>query len=101
MAPRLELQQLLITILGSGNVYFQPPADLIMQYPCIVYERDYIQINHANDKPYKHAKRYLITIIDRNPDSVIPDQIAKLPLCAFDRHFVTDNLNHDVYRLFF
>ena len=38
--PRLELQDLLETVLGSQYVYFQPPATLRMRYPCIVYARD-------------------------------------------------------------
>lgn len=101
MAPRSELQQLLVNLLGSPNVYFQPPPSVKMKYPCIVYEREYIQVNHADNFPYKRRKRYLITVIDRNPDSVIPDKISQLPLCAFDRSFPADNLNHDVFRLFF
>lgn len=101
MAPRLELQTLLEGVLESGNVYFQPPASLQMAYPCIVYTRDYIKTKHANDKPYSNRTRYLVTVIDRNPDSDIPMKIAKLPLCTFDRHFAADNLNHDVFNLYF
>jgi hypothetical protein len=101
MAQRLELQSLLLDILGTEHVYFQPPPTIIMEYPCIVYQRDYVQINYADDYPYKHRKRYLITIIDRNPDSDIPDKVAQLQMCVFDRFYTADNLNHDVYKLFF
>jgi hypothetical protein len=101
MAQRLELQALLIEILGTEHVYFQPPPTLQMEYPCIVYQRDYLLINHADDKPYKRTKRYQVTIIDRNPDSDVPDKVAALPLCVFDRFYTADNLNHDVYKLFF
>jgi len=101
MAQRLELQALLIEILGTEHVYFQPPPTLQMEYPCIVYQRDYLLTNHADDKPYKRTKRYQVTIIDRNPDSDVPDKVAALPLCVFDRFYTADNLNHDVYKLFF
>lgn len=101
MAPRPNLQILLETLLGSRNVYFQPPTNVVMNYPCIVYRRDDKITLHANDKPYKHRKRYQVTVIDRNPDSAIPDKIAELPLCSFDRFFTADNLNHDVFQLFF
>jgi len=40
MAPRLELQEVLESLLGSRNVYFQPPLNLKMNYPCIIYKRD-------------------------------------------------------------
>lgn len=101
MAPRVELHDTLVNILGSENVYFQPPAKLVMQYPCIRYVRDTFVTNHANDRPYKQRKRYQVTVIDRNPDSDIVDQIAQLPLCAHDRFYTADNLNHDVFTIFF
>lgn len=101
MARRLELQNLLTDILGSDNVYFQPPPTVQMEYPCIVYHRDYELTQHADDKPYKQRKRYLVTVIDRDPDSDIPDKVGGLPLCVYDRFYTADSLNHDVYKLFF
>lgn len=101
MAPRLKLQELLEDLVGSRNVYFQPPPSLQMEYPCIVYQRDYIDMKHADNIPYQNKKRYQVTVIDRNPDSDIPDRVAALPLCSFDRFFSVDNLNHDIYNLFF
>lgn len=101
MAPRLQLHQILKTILGTDNVYFQPPNGLKMEYPCIRYERDRARTLFADNKPYNHYKCYQITVIDRNPDSLIPDKVAALPLCVHDRFFTADNLNHDVYTLFF
>jgi hypothetical protein len=101
MAQRLELQAILTDILETNHVYFQPPPSVQMVYPCIVYRRDYELINHADDRAYKTRKRYLVTIIDRDPDSTIPAKIADLPMCTFDRFYTADNLNHDVYKLFF
>lgn len=101
MAPRSELQELLVELLGSSNVYFQPPANIYMDYPCIVYNRNNINIRHADNAPYKHKTRYQVTYIDKNPDSLIPYKLAELPLCSYDRFFTADNLNHDVFNLFF
>jgi hypothetical protein len=97
---RLQLQSLLEELLGSPNVYFQPPANVQMQYPCIVYKRDRADTKFAGNNPYRYTKRYLVTVIDRNPDSAIPDKIAALPKVAHERFFVADNLNHDVFTLF-
>lgn len=72
-----------------------------MQYPCIIYKRDDVDTTFADNKPYRHTKRYLVTVIDRDPDSRIPEKVADLPLCTFDRFYVADNLNHDVFNLFF
>lgn len=101
MAQRLELQALFESLLGSENVYFQPPPTLKMSYPCIRYKRDKRITLFANNKPYKHKKRYQVTVISRNPDSNVPELVAELPLCSFDRFFTADGLNHDVYNLFF
>lgn len=101
MAQRLDLQTKFVEILGSGNVYFQPPSSIKMEYPCIVYELDDVWTDHADNKPYSLRKRYQATVIDRNPDSAIPNQVALLPTCIFDRFYVADNLNHFVFTLFF
>jgi hypothetical protein len=101
MGQRLQLQSLLETVLGSRNVYFQPPSNVQMQYPCIVYSRDDVSTQYADNHPYRNTKRYQVTVIDKDPDSNIPEEVAFLPLCSFDRFFTADNLNHDVFTLFF
>lgn len=101
MGQRLDLHETLVDILGTGYVYYQPPATIKMNYPCIVYNRDKLETTFADDNPYSHQMRYQITVIDRDPDSEIPGKIAELPKCVFDRFYTADNLNHDVFKLFF
>jgi len=101
MAQRLDLQDLLEDLLGTDSVYFQPPPDFMMTYPCIVYSRSNIRSKFGDNIPYKIDKEYTITVIDANPDSDVPDKIAALPRALFDRHFTTDNLNHDVFNILF
>ena len=72
-----------------------------MEYPCIVYSRIKTDDKFANNGLYLQKKRYSVKVIDRNPDSASPDKIAKLPLCSFDRHYTADNLNHDVYNIYY
>jgi hypothetical protein len=99
MAPRLQLHQLLETFVD--NVYFQPPTNVQLQYPCIIYNRDFADTKFADDKPYSHMLRYMIMVIDPNPDSEIPSKIAALPMSLFNRFYTADNLNHDVYNVYF
>lgn len=101
MAQRLELQAILVSLLGSNNVYFQPPSNVDINYPCVVYRRDFVDIKFADNNPYKNKTRYQITIIDRDPDNEMVDKVAALPLCSYDRFFTAENLNHDVYNIFF
>lgn len=101
MGQRLDLHEIFKTLLGSNNVYFQPPATIKMLYPCIRYERDKIQSIFANDKPYGIDIRYQLIVIDQNPDSLIPMKVAKLPKCLHQRFYIADQLNHDVFNIFF
>jgi hypothetical protein len=100
MAPRLELHALLEGALGSTHVYFQQPPSG-MQYPCIVYQRDNATTEFANNVPYNRTLRYQVTVIDQDPDSEIPKKVAALPMCTLNRFFAVDNLNHDVFQLYF
>lgn len=98
---REDLHEILCNILGSKNVYFQPPESLLLEYPCIEYELSYIRMIRADNGIYKASKEYTVTIIDEDPDSEIKDRMLSLPYCKYDRHFVSDNLNHDVFRLYY
>lgn len=99
MDQRLDLHQRLVSI--TPKVYFQPPTNVLLQYPCIIYKRDSARTLFADNSPYRRKKRYQIIVIDQDPDSEIPDKIAALPMCIFDRFYTADNLNHDVFNLFF
>lgn len=98
---RLELQRLLERLLGSRAVYFQPPNNIQLVYPCIIYERDNVDVDYADNLRYRDSNRYSVTVIDQNPDSEISLKIAALPFCSYSRSFPADNLNHDVYSLYF
>lgn len=101
MRDRLKLQAILEEKLGSSNVYFQPPASVRMKYPAIVYSRSDIDNRFADNSPYSQEKAYTVTVIDKDPDSEIVDSIASLPKCMYDRNYRVENLNHDVFTLFY
>lgn len=97
---RETLQLLLEGIAGEGHVWFQPPANVHMQYPAIVYSLSNIQNDHANNMVYKQARSYTLTVIDRDPESSISEVVSMLPEAKFDRAFTADNLNHHVYTIY-
>lgn len=101
MGSRLDLQTKLETLLGNQNVYYQPPASVRMNYPAIVYYRSNIENRHADDDVYMQAYFYEVIVIDEDPDSEVVENISKLPGCRFDRHYTSDNLNHDVFTLYY
>lgn len=101
MASRHQLQLFLEELLGSSNVYFQPPASVRMKYPAIKFTLNGIDNEHANDGVYIQNKSYSLTLIDPNPDSAMIDKISSLPNCRFDRHYKSDNLNHYTFTLYY
>ena len=101
MASRLELQTKLEELLGNKNVYYQPPENLKIEYPAIVYSKSKIESRYANDAKYSNFTLYEIIVIDRKPDNEVIQKILELPLSSFDRHYTSNNLNHDVINLYF
>lgn len=101
MDHRLALESLLKETLGSENVYFQPPTNSKMQYPCIVYKRDFIKSQYADNAPYSLDTRYTLTYISRSPDDGMVDKLAALPKCTHQRFYTAENLNHDNFAIFF
>jgi hypothetical protein len=98
MDQRLKLHEDLKSI--TNNVYFQPPDNFQMQYPCIVYNRDDIAKRFADNAGYIIRYRYSVTVIDRDVDSPLVALVAALPLCSFSNGFVTDQLYHDVFSVY-
>lgn len=101
MASRLQLQSKLEELLGNKNVYYQPPESLKMEYPAIRYSKSKIESVNADNIKYSKFTRYEIIVIDRRPDNDVIQKILDLPLSSYDRHYASDNLNHDIITLYF
>ena len=100
MSNRTKLQSQLEGILGSSEVHFQPPPSIQMKYPAIVYEFSNMRNSYANNVIYRKARCYQVTLIDKNPDSEFVDKLLSLPMCSFDKHFRSDNLNHYIFTIY-
>lgn len=99
---RLELHDILLGIMGgTGKVYFQPPENVKMEYPCIVYSLNTGDTSFADNIPYIKMLRWQLVYIDRNPDSNTKLKILDIPRCTLDRAYTADNLNHTSFNLYF
>ena len=101
MASRLELHEELVNILGSRNVYFQPPESLKMQYPAIVYSRSDIANTHADSDVYNQRTVYRVIVIDKNPDSQIVYKLSKFKYTKHNNFYTSNGLNHDVFTIYY
>lgn len=100
MDRRLEFHAELVAALGSSHVYYQPPPTVKMVYPCIVYQRDNEDRTYADNHGYLMYDCYQVTVIDRNPDSVIWKRVLDLPMTRFSSRYIIDGLNHDVLSVY-
>ena len=101
MENRIRLQKELENILGSRNVYYQPPESIKLKYPAIIYSRSDIDNTFADNNVYKQDYAYEITVIDYDPDSDIVKKMSLFPKTNFNRHFTSNNLNHDVFTTYY
>lgn len=102
MASRLKLQEELEEVLGSENVYFQPPETVKLKYDAIIYSMSNIRLDYADDTSYKRHKNYDILVISRNPDNDIAERLLdNFQWIRFDRRYVSDNLYHDALSLYY
>lgn len=98
------IQNILSGIDGVKKVYFQPPKDTQLAYPCIIYSLDGVRSNYANGQRYLTFPSYSLTLIDYDTESIIQKYLLDLTgdcHISFDRFYTSDNLNHWVYTLSF
>ena len=102
MASRLELHEELCEVLGTRNVYFQPPESVKMQYDAIRYSLGGKDLKRADDRIYLNTNQYEGVVITRDPDTPIPDMLlANFEMCSFGRPYTADNLNHYPFTLYY
>lgn len=100
-SSRLDLHEKLCDLLGNRNVYYDPPESVKMQYDAIRYARKKIENTFANSSVYKQDNCYELIAIYQDADSDLPEKLSKLPMCSHDRHYVSNNLHHDVFTLYY
>ena len=101
MSDRLDLQAKFEEILGSRNVYFQPPASVLMHYPAIRYElKDFRTKSANNSTTYISSTGYECVLIMKEPDNKYLEQIFKIKHCRFGRYYRADNLHHYTFTIY-
>lgn len=98
-----KLRKILMETTGLSKCYYDPPASIRMEYPCILFQLSSNYVLHADNMAYKSRFRWSVTIVDpvsTNGENYIAEMLA-LPYCAFDRHYATDNLHHYVFDIYY
>ena len=91
---RTELHNVLLGFAGSGHVFFQPPPNVRISYPCFVYSLRDMNARFADDGPYIVSDWYDVTYITKDPDDLVVQNLVKIKGFVFNRWFAADDLNH-------
>ena len=101
MSNRKSLDDDLRSLLGSSNVYFQPPSSVRMSYPCFRYSLSGIRSKRADNMNYFNKDKYTIIYITKDPDDDMPHRLLeKLSMCNYDRNYNADGLYHHVFSVY-
>lgn len=99
---REHFHSFLSTLTGAEHIYYQPPSNMRMKFPCIEYHDAAMDTTFANDMPYVNTRHYQLTVIDSMPDNPWIQLIAtSIPMCVHNRHYTSDGLNHDVFDIYY
>lgn len=102
MKGRLKVHNKLLDVLGSSNVYFQPPEASKIKYPAIIYNLSDYTHRQADNRNYVNSERYTVTYIHKDPDSDLVSKMSdNFKMCRFDRRYVQNNLYHDVFSIYY
>lgn len=102
MSSRTDLHAKLVELFESKNVYCQPPENLKISYPAIIYTKDDIDKKAADDSGYLLTKRYKVTVVGSLPDNPVIDKIlSQIPTSSYDRSYISDKMNHDVLTVYY
>lgn len=101
MDKRFRLDEILRETIGNDHVYFQPPENLKIQYPCIVYNLGGFYKRMADNLKYNRTPQYDLIYITEDPDDPMIEKIDDLPFCSLGNPYTADNLHHYPYTIYF
>ena len=100
-----ELRDILQEIIGpDGYVYYNPETSIKLKYDCFILERNNTYSIRADNKPYQKTPRWTITHICRDArdiDILIDKMLETFMWCEHETSFKSNNLEHNVFNLYF
>lgn len=98
---RLKVHSKLVEVMQGKKVYFQPPENLRLERPCLIYKVSNIFDLFADNVTYQRRRRYEIILVDDNPDSEYFDRLMEaFTYIKFNRFYIADSNNHWSFELY-
>lgn len=104
MNSRTDFHSELCAQQGTNYIYFDPPENIQMHYPCIRYQIAKDSIKRANNKLYFSSVGYELIVINKDQDAgmtLVKKILGHFMLSTFNRHYISDGLHHFVLTIFY
>lgn len=100
---RIEFHNILKTIMGGNNahVYYRPPENSKIEYPCIIYNRANIEQQYASNISYFRKRCYRVTLCDKAADSQYIDALLDIPTCRYLNHTEAEGISNDTFEIYY
>lgn len=100
MARRLDLQEILSSL--ASKAWYQAPPTNKMTYPCFVYKAIEPKVVRANNHGYVSIPGYEVLYISKQEDDdIVPVMLDEFQYCSVGRKYVSDNLYHYVFTIYY
>lgn len=99
---RLFLHSLLQDTFPGVSIYYRPPGNILLNYPCIVYERRGFEPSFSNTSAYVVGNRYQVMFISRLPGYSNVKKMFDLQgqvIIGSNDSYESDDLVHDVFTI--
>ena len=102
-ATRLFLHGLLQSAFPNTSIYYRPPGNILLEYPCIIYEKKAHEPAFANSYPYAIGVRYQVTLLSKlpgNSNTQVIFGLANQGVIVIDSDsYESDDVVHDVFTI--
>ena len=101
---RLFLHALLQNMFSDVSIYYRPPGNIILNYPCIVYEKKAYEPSFGNSTPYVVGMRFQVSLLSKLPGYTSVRDILSLngqgAIVADSDSYENDDIVHDVFTVY-
>lgn len=85
----------------NTRVYFQPPSNLELQYPCFVYQYENSVPVRADNTVHRFTDRYQVSYLTKKPLDTTYVKLLEDPLITFTSRYVSENIYHNVMTVYY
>ena len=83
------------------KVYYAPPENVKLFYPCFVIDPGIVDNRYSNGKIYASVVKFSVKYITKHVDDYIINDFLKAQLyTSLDRVYTADNLRHYVFTVY-